>query len=162
MADLAVFVFPNIVANDSDQPYFNRHGYRHPADSVVGRRLATLREPDPEEETCTSDPEQFFDELMTNRVVARGLRRLVRKGGHCVRVEYANSIREGLTELVQDRTAFEEGSLTRSYGGKKSERFFEYLFNDYHRSKVIEDVYHQTGDEDDKEGGYMIGLLRAI
>lgn len=162
VADLAVFVFPNLVANESDQPYFDRHGYKHPRDSVVGRQLAKLREEDPDEETCTSDPDEVYDELMTNRVVARNIRRLMKRGGLCVRVEYSNSIREGLTQLVQDRTAFEEGSLARRYGGRASERFFEYLFDDYHRSKVIEDVYHQTGEEDDRHGGYMIGVLRAI
>lgn len=164
VADLSIFMFPNIVANDDDQPYYDKHGYKHPADSVVGTTLAKLREPDPEDETLgdDQDPELLFDEIMTNRVVARNIRSLTRKGGLCVRVEYANSIREGLTELVQDRTGFEEGSLTRKYGGKKSERFFEYLFGDYHRSKVIEDVYHQTRDDDDKVGGYMMGVLKAI
>lgn len=162
MADLAVFVFPNLVANETDQPYFDKHGYKHPRDSVVGRQLAKLREENPDDETCHTDPDLVYDELMTNRVVARNIRGLVKTGGLCVRVEYSNSIREGLTQLVQDRTAFEEGSLTRRYGGKRPDRFFEYLFNDYHRSKVIEDVYHQTGEEDDKEGGYLIGVLRAV
>jgi hypothetical protein len=77
-------------------------------------------------------------------------------------VEYSNSIREGLTQLVQDRTAFEEGSLDRYFGGKRPERFFEYLHGDYHRSRVIEAVYHQTRDRSDREGGYMTALLRAI
>ena len=164
VADLAIFMFPNIVANDDDQPYYDKHGYKHPADSVVGKTLAKLREPDPEDETVDDDQDTglLFDEIMSNRVVARNIRGLTRKGGLCVRVEYANSIREELTELVQDRTGFEEGSLTRKYGGKKTEQFFEYLFGDYHRSKVIEDVYHQTRDDDDKIGGYMMGVLKAI
>lgn len=164
VADLSIFMFPNIVANDEDQPYYDRHGYKHPADTVVGKALARLREPDPEDETVKDDqdPDLLFDEIMTNRVISRNIRSLTKKGGLCVRVEYANSIREGLTELVQARTGFEEGSLTRRYGGRKSERFFEYLFGDYRRSKVIEDVYHQTRDDDDKVGGYMMGVLRAV
>ncbi|HXI04046.1 MAG TPA: class I SAM-dependent methyltransferase [Candidatus Saccharimonadales bacterium] len=162
LADLVVFTFPQIVASPDEQPYYDKHGYRHPVDRVVGKALARMREPDPEDETGDDDPDELFDELMTNRVVGRNMRQLVRDGGLCVRVEYSNSIREGLTQLVQDRTAFEEGSLDRPYAGRKAERYFEYLFGDYHRSRVIEDVYHQTRDRTDMEGGYMTAVLRAL
>ncbi len=162
IADLVVFIFPNIVAHEDDQPYYNRHGYRHPADSAVCRVLARMREADPEDQTDQPKPAALFDEMMTNRVVARNMRRLLKKGAFCVRVEYSNSVREGLTQLIQDRTAFEEGSLERPFGGKRAERFFEYLYGDYHRSRVIEAVYHQTRDASDREGGYMTSLLRAI
>ncbi len=162
VADLVVFTFPNIVAHEDDQPYYDRHGYRHPVDAAVCRALARMKEPDPEDETSSDKPAQLFDEMMTNRVIARNMRHLVKKGGFCVRVEYSNSIREGLTQLVQDRTAFEEGSLDRPIDGKRAERFFEYHYGDYRRSRVIAAVYHQTRDETDREGGYRTGLLRAI
>jgi len=36
------------------------------------------------------------------------------------------------------------------------------LASAYFRSRVLEDVYLQTGDERDKNGGYLITVLRAI
>jgi methylase of polypeptide subunit release factors len=163
LADVVVFTFPQIVVHPDEQEHYDRHGYKHPADTVVGKALAKMREPEPEDEPPGNQgPESIFDELMTNRVIARSQRRLLKDGGLCVRVEYSNSNREGLTQLVQDRTAFEDGSLERAYGGRKSEQFFKYLWSEYHRSRVIEDVYHQTRDKSDMEGGYMISVLRVI
>ena len=159
MADVVLFAFPNIVAVKADQPYYDKHGYKHRSDQAVARHLSAAREPDPEDETVTEDEETLFDMMMSERVVARNLRRIVTEDGVCVRVDYSGDEREELTELVQTRFSFEDGSLMKPVDGKKAERLFRMARSDYFRSRVIEDVYHQTRDETDNEGGYVISVL---
>ncbi len=161
MADLVIFAFPHIVAVEADQPYYDKHGYRNREDAALARILAASREPDPEEETTTEKPADLFDSLMSGRVVSRNLHRIVERGGLCLRIDYANSERDELTELVWARTAFEEGSTDRPFKGRSAKLFFDLVRSDYFRSRVIEDVYHQTRDKTDMEGGYTITLLRA-
>lgn len=162
MADMVLFAFPNIVAVKADQPYYDRHGYKNKADRAVARYLSAAREPDPEEETVTEDAETLFDMMMSERVVARNLRRIVKEDGVCIRVDYSGDEREELTELVQARFAFEDGSLANPYGGKRADQLFRMVKSAYFRSKVIEDVYHQTKDETDNEGGYVISVLEPV
>jgi SAM-dependent methyltransferase len=161
-ADLLVYCFPNLVATTDDQPYYDKHGYKKKRDTVVARRLAKAREPDPEEETVFDEPDEIFDGLMTGKVISRNIRKLLRRGGYCVRVEYANAPRDELTKLVQQRSAFEEGSLKKKVKSSKAKRLFKLVDSTYVRSKVILDVYHQTRDESDLTGGYLINLLKAI
>lgn len=161
-ADLIVFCFPNIVPHPDEQPYYDKNGYKNKDDVAVAKWLAKAREEDPEEETVTDDEETLLDTLLTNKVISRNIRSLIKKGGYCVRVEYANAPREELTKLVRWRTMFEEGSLDTPMNGKKAEQLFKVVKTEYFNSKVIEDVYHQTNDEDDKEGGYYVVLLKAV
>ena len=67
-----------------------------------------------------------------------------------------------MTGLVQQRLAFEEGSLEEKVDGYQAEQLFTLLNCLYFRSKVTEDVYHQTGEESDKEGGYLLTILAAV
>jgi len=161
-ADLLVFVFPNIVVRGDDQPYYDAHGYRKRKDRAVAKYLAHAREKDPEEETVVDEPEVLLDSLLTAKVISRNLRKLLRRGGACLRAEYSNADRSELTKLVQHRQAFEEGSLKKSLRGTKPKRLFKLLYSRYYRSKVIEDVYHQTRDESDKTGGYFLNGLKAV
>lgn len=161
-ADLVIFAFPNICPHSEEQPYYDKHGYRHRGDASVARYLAKAREPNPEDETVTCSDDELFDSLMTGKVISRNLRGLLKRGGLCVRIEYANAPRHELSDLVRLRWAFEDGSLSASFNGRKSERLFTLLHSDYYRSGVIEDVYHQTRDESDKTGGYFISVLRAV
>lgn len=161
-ADVVLFVFPNIVVSARQK---NCRSYRlrpHKDDVSIGRYLGAAREPDPEDETVTDDPETLFDAMMDDHLVSRNLRSLLKRGGHCVRVEYSNAHRDEFTPLVQQRKAFEEGALDHPVNGRKARRFFRYLKCKYVRSKVIEDVYHQTGDKEDLEGGFSITLLKAV
>lgn len=161
-ADLLVFAFPNIVVRTKDQPYYDLHGYQSRRDDVVAQYLADTREPDPEEETVVDEPDVLYDSLLTSKVISRNLRGLLKRGGICIRAEYSNAPREELTRLVQQRQAFEEGSLKSKLGGKRPKRLFKLMESKYISSKVIEDVYHQTKDESDKEGGYFMNVLKAI
>jgi len=160
-ADLIFFTFPNIVPDPDEQPYYDEHGYEDPSDDKVADYLAHAREEDPDDETVGDESEDLKDTLLSNKVISRNIRSLLKKGGYFIRVEYANAPRDELTELVEARTAFEEGSL-EVIKNKKPVQLFKKIKTQYFKSDVILDVYHQTQDETDKEGGYFITLLQAI
>jgi len=162
-ADAAVFCFPNITASASDQPHYDRHGYRHREDVKVARMLARFREMDPEDEhesDWTAD--DHFDDLMTHKVISRDLRALLRRGGSLTRVEYSNGDRTDLSDLTQWRSLFAEGALEIPIKDERAEVLFRYDGSRYRRSKVILDVYHQTRDKDDMTGGYFIADYTAV
>jgi hypothetical protein len=77
-------------------------------------------------------------------------------------VEYANARREEFQNVVQKQFSFQEGSLDKSLSNRKVLQLFELVRSEYHRSKLMEDTYEQTGDESDKKGGYWISLLKAL
>jgi len=157
-ADLVIFAFPNIVPDPDEQPYYDKHGYEDEGDTNMADYLSEAREPDPEDETVTEDSDDLYDTLLSNKVISRNIRKLLKKGGICIRVEYANDARDELTPLVQQRQAFEEGS----FGGTEAEQIFLLEESKFFESKVIEDVFHQTKDKDDLEGGYFVTILKAI
>ena len=155
-ADVAVFCFPNITASSADQPRYDRNGYKHRRDVAVATMLARFREMDPEDEVSTWSRDEHYDDLMSNKVISRDLRAMLRKKGVLVRVEYSNCERHELSELFQWRSLFAEGALEKPIKEQRAELLFKYLRSRYRRSNVILDVYHQTGDKDDKEGGYFV------
>jgi hypothetical protein len=159
-ADALLFVFPNIVP--PEEPEEEDEDLHHSDDLAVAEYLGQAREPDPEEETVDDDEETLYDSMLTDNVIARNLRGLLKKGGVCVRADYANAPRDELTELVQQRLAFQEGSLAEPVNGFRATQLFTVVGSTYCRSKVLDDVYHQTRDETDKEGGYLISTLVAI
>lgn len=150
-ADLVVFAFPNIITGARERRHCEAV---YGMDRVLARLLAEKRE--------QAGEHVLYDQLFMNRVIARNLRRLLRKGGLCVRVDYSQGSRRELERFDRVATAFEEGSLSAGQGGRKPEKFFDLLYARYYPSDVIRDVYEQTKDEDFLEGGYSISLLRAI
>ena len=112
-------------------------------------------------ENADEDPE-LLQSLLVNRVISKNLRSLVKRGGYCLRVELANARREEFPNVFKKRFSFQEGSLDKSLSDQNLEQPFELLQSEYHRSKVMEDAYEQTGDESDRKGGYWISLLKAL
>jgi hypothetical protein len=104
----------------------------------------------------------FQDAMEQGRRISRNLRRLLVRGGICVRVEYATARREELSRREIDRVAYEEGSLDTVVTGSTTRPWFRVLASAYYRSRVLEDVYQQTADKKDKNGGYIITVLRAL
>lgn len=160
-ADAVTFLFPNLTCAPSDQPYYDRHGYRRPGDVAVAKILARLREMDPEDEVTAADPEELYDGLLTERVVGRNIRGLLRSGGLWFKADYANARREELSSLTQLRTLFGEGALEEPVKELHTEKFFRFSHHRFFKSRVILDVFHQTQDPTDKTGGYFISELRA-
>ena len=97
-----------------------------------------------------------------HRSISFNLRQLLIRDGICVRIEYATMQRHELSRDELMRVAFEEGSLDIDVEGRKPRQWFRLLASTYFRSRVLEDVYQQTADERDKNGGYLITVLRAI
>lgn len=160
-ADAVAFLFPNLTPAPGDQPYYDRHGYKIRLDVKVARILARLREMDPEDEVPTPPPEELFDGLMTDRVISRHIRQLLKPGGLWFKVDYANADRDDLSHLTRIRSLFCEGALHEDVKDLRAETFFRYLRNTFQRSQVILDVYHQTKDPSDKTGGYFISSFKA-
>lgn len=161
-ADAVAFVFPNIAPGPKDQPIYDRNGYLNRADNAVGTMLARFREMDPEDEVSVEDPELRLDGMLTDRVLARNIRGFLKKGGTWIKVDYANALRSELTDLSQWRCLFAEGALEMPIKGFKSEHLFTLKGNDFRRSTVILDVYHQTKDPSDKTGGYFVTDFEAV
>jgi hypothetical protein len=161
-ADAVIFVFPNLTPAPGDQDYYDKHGYKNRMDVKVCTILARLREMDPEDEVNTLDPKDMYEGLMTDRVITRNLRHLLKRGGSCFKVDYANAHRSELSPLTHKRSLFVEGALEEPVKELKSEVFFRYVGDDFHRSQVILDVYHQTKDPSDKTGGYFTCEFVAV
>ncbi len=150
-ADLSLFVFPNMIW-PSLRPN-PRHLGR--TEMLIARRLAR-------EHSREEDPEEVFSFLVLGRLISMDLRRLLRRGGLCVRAEYAAARRDELSRADLARIAFEEGSLDIPVGGERPRELFRVLASAFFRSKVIGDVYEQAGRRRRRGGGYLLTVLRAL
>jgi SAM-dependent methyltransferase len=161
-ADFVTFTFPHILSNlyDLDLNSFLEYlTYSEIENAVIlseGKGVEGVSK-----ENTDEDPD-LLQSLLVNRVISKNLRSLVKRGGYCLRVELANARREEFPEIFQKRFSFQEGSLDKSLSDQSLQQPFELLRSEYHRSKVMEDAYEQTGDESDRKGGYWISLLRAL
>ena len=161
-ADLVTFTFPHILSNLYDldlNSFLELLTYSEIENAMI------LAEDEGMEEVSNEyndeDPD-LLQSLLVNRVISKNLRSLVKRGGYCLRVELANARREEFQEIFQKRFSFQEGSLDKSLSDQSLQQPFELVRSEYHRSKVMEDAYEQTGDESDRKGGYWISLLRAL
>jgi len=145
-ADLVVFCFPNMTPYSDEDEALQEGLRRHAGDWMIAKEL---------------EPE-VPHVLEWNRSISHNLRLLLIRGGICVRVEYATMQRHELSPSELMHVSFEEGSLDIEVKGKKPRQWFRLLASTYFRSRVLEDVFEQTADERDKNGGYLITVLRAI
>ena len=160
-ADLVTFTFPHILSNlyDLDLNSFLEHlTYSEIENAVI---LAEDKGMEEVSNEYTEEDPDLVQSLLVNRVISKNLRSLVKRDGYCLRVELANAKREEFPEIFQKRFSFQEGSLDKSLSDQSIQQPFELVRSEYHRSKVMEDAYEQTGDESDRKGGYWISLLRA-
>jgi SAM-dependent methyltransferase len=147
-ANLAVFCFPNMASVPECGLYLSEN------DRKIAKILARDDDPD--------DTDSIQAGLEQSRVISLNLRRILSRDGICVRVEYATLRREELAPRELVRVAYEEGSLEETVGGLSPRLWFRVAASSYIRSKVLEDVYEQTGDERDRKGGYIITVLKAV
>ena len=159
-AGLVVFAFPNMVPSSTTQDPSAVGAALHDGELAVAEALACRNDPDPS--GPHERPEAILHWLMSGRLVSRDLRRLLVRGGICVRVEYAKVRRHEMSRADLMRISFEEGSLDSEVIGRTVPQWFRVLASCYYRSRVVEDVYQQTGDESDRNGGYVITVLRAL
>ncbi len=159
-ADLVTFTFPHILSNlyhlDLNS-FLEFLTYSEIENAVIlAEGVEELSKGQTDE-----DPD-VLQSLIVNRIISKNLRSLVKRGGYCLRVEYANARREEFQNVFKKQFSFQEGSLVKSLSNRKIQQLFELVRSEYHRSKVMEDTYEQTGDESDKKGGYWISLLKAL
>jgi SAM-dependent methyltransferase len=157
-ADLAVFCFPNMVPF-SDEDRFRRNPLSN-RDRAIARSLSLAVENGFGMGDHNAAANQLA--LEQGRCISLNLRRMLVTGGICVRVEYATMQRHELSPLELSHVSFEEGSLDSAVEGKMPSQWFRFVASTFFRSKVLEDVYEQTGDERDRNGGYLITVLRAV
>ena len=161
-ADLVTFTFPHILSNLYDldlNSFLEFLTYSEIENAVI---LAEDKGMEEVSNEYTDEDPDLLQSLLVNRVISKNLRSLVKRGGYCLRVELANARREEFPEIFQKRFSFQEGSLDKSLSDQSLQQPFELVRSEYHRSKVMEDAYEQTGDESDRKGGYWISLLRAL
>jgi len=145
-ADLVIFCFPNMMTF-SDEEFVPEDGFRPNRDDWA---ITKYLEPD--------NP----NALQWHRAISYNLWRLLAPDGICVRVEYATVNRDELSPPELQMVSFEEGSLDTRVGSRMPRQWFRVLASAYFRSRVLEDVYQQTEDERDQNGGYLITVLRAV
>lgn len=161
-ADLVTFTFPHILSNLYDlniNSFLEFLTYSEIENAVI---LSEGKGVEDVSKENTDEDHDLLQSLLVNRVISKNLRSLVKRGGYCLRVELANARREEFPNVFQKRFSFQEGSLDKSLSDQSLLQPFELLRSEYHRSKVMEDAYEQTGDESDRKGGYWISLLRAL
>lgn len=154
-ADLVTFTFPHILSNLYHLDLDSFLEFLTYSEIENGVNLA-------ESIDENTDKDVLLRSLLVNRIISKNLRSVLRRGGHCIRVELANTRRQEFSKTLQKRYSFEEGSLEKSVSDRKLNQYFQLIHSEYHRSKVIEDVYEQTSDETDRKGGYWISLLKAL
>jgi SAM-dependent methyltransferase len=158
IADVVTYVFPNMVpVRKNERPAVE---LLNPTAISMARHLAWSRDAD--DGAGKDRPAAVYANLLCGRLVSLNLRHLLKPGGICVRVEYGSVRRAELTGLELLRVEFEEGSLGNPVGGSRPDPWFRVLASCYFRSRVIEDVYHQSREEADRSGGYCITVLRAL
>ena len=160
-ADLVVYCFPNMIPSRIEEKMSGPGFHLDKQDQKSARSLSRAREPG-DGDYDLPKPQTIRRTLEYGRSVSKNLRNLLVQGGTCVRAEYATTRRHEWSPLELLQVSFEEGSLDTAMDGTKIRPWFRVLASAYFRSRVMEDVFQQTGDRRDKNGGYLITILRAI
>jgi SAM-dependent methyltransferase len=160
-ADLVVFCFPNMMSYPGWEGSWAESFQVGKIDRTIARSLSLAEDPSRGGEELP-DPLEVQSTLEQGRCISRNLRRLLVRGGICVRVEYATTRRHEWSALELQQVSFEEGTLEMRVDGVSPRKWFSVLASAYFRSRVLEDVYQQTGDKRDRNGGYLITVLQAL
>ena len=160
-ADLVVYCFPNMIPSRTEEKMKSPEFHLGKQDQKIARSLSQAREPG-DDDCDIPKPQTIRRTLEYGRSISKNLRNLLVQGGTCVRAEYATTRRHEWSPLELLQVSFEEGSLDIAMDGTKIRPWFRLLASAYFRSRVLEDVFEQTEDERDTNGGYLVTILRAI
>ncbi len=153
-ANMALFTFPNMLSSGTAD-WLELKPMLSAADLRAARAISI-------EGADTHSRASAYLGLLRNRSVARNLRALLFRGGHCVRVEYGGVPRDQMTRAERMWAAFEEGTFDGAASPGSQKPWFRIVASAYIRSGAIEDVHHQSGRMCDTHGGYQITILRAV
>jgi SAM-dependent methyltransferase len=163
IGDLCVWCFPNLIHDENHLDQYNDNGYQDQSWVNQAHKLAHFREMDPDEcQDQDSTVDDRLDEYLSQRVIHKNICGILKPKGLFVKIEYANCNRNELSDLTLMRSAFMEGTLAHTIKEHQTTPFFKLIHSEYHKSEVILDVYEQTKDETDKEGGFTINIFEKL
>lgn len=160
-ADLVIYCFPHMIPSAAERISGEHELCLSKSDRKIAESLSYMVD-EYDRAWSGSNPASNRLGLMQGRHISLNLRRMLVRGGICLRVEYATMPRHALSPLELAHVSFEEGSLDSPVEGRMPRQWFRLVASSFCWSRVLEDVYEQTGDERDKDGGYLITVLRAV
>ena len=153
-ADIVIFSFPDFRADEEKK--WIKHWSKHFADDHAEAKFLRRKH------------KKFYDdsdhspvsELFIKRIAGRNIIDMCKPGGLIFRVEYSACKRGDCEEGFMEEMHFWEciKPLDKAFARKERKElvFAKKLRSKFYRSDVIHDVYAQTGDDDDLDGGFFI------
>jgi SAM-dependent methyltransferase len=157
IADVVLFLFPNITINSRERRLVRKQLNTDSLSLKTAKFLAKWNEVDSD-----FPADESLEDILDSRAITSNIHRILKKGGFWFHVEYANAPRNQWDEVDQVTTLFEESAWNVSIGTQELPREFQLIKCLYFRSSVMLDVYEQSGDPEDRDGGYVISVLRAL
>lgn len=157
IADVVLFLFPNITINSKERRLVRKQVNAGQLTLKAAKFLAKWNEVDSDFPSG-----ECLEDILDSRAITSNIHRILKKGGFWFHVEYANASRNQWDEVDQITTLFEESAWPVSIGTDEIKREFHLIKSLYFRSSVMLDVYEQSGDPDDRNGGYIISVLQAL
>lgn len=157
LADVVLFLFPNITINTKERRLIRKQVNTDPLTLKTAKFLAKWNEVDSDFQA-----DECLDDILDSRAITSNIRQILKKGGFWFHVEYANAPRNQWDEVDQITTLFEESAWPVSIGTTEIHREFRLIKSLYFRSSVMLDVYEQSGDPEDRDGGYVISVLQSL
>jgi methylase of polypeptide subunit release factors len=156
-ADVVLFLFPNITISSRERRLIRKQTETDPLILKTAKFLAKWNEVDSD-----FHADECLDDIFDARAITSNIHKILRKGGFWFHVEYANAPRHEWDEIDQITTLFEESAWPVSVGTTQIRTEFRLIKSWFFRSAVMLDVYEQSGDPEDRDGGYIISVLESL
>lgn len=160
LADVVVFSFPDFRADDEKKwiKHWSKHFPEDYAEAKYLRRHHKKAYPDSDHSPVS--------ELFIKRVAGRNIIDMCKPGGLIIRVEYSACKRGDCDEGFMEEMHFWEciKPLHKTFVRKERKQliYAKKLRSKFYRSDVIHDVYAQTGDDDDLDGGFFVTAYERV
>ena len=160
LADIVVFSFPDFRADDEKK--WIKHWSKHfPEDYAEAKFLRKHHK------KCYPDSDHSsVSELFIKRIAGRNIINMCKPGGSIYRVEYSACKRSDCDEGFMEEMQFWEciKPVDKSFLRKQRKPLIlaKKRRSKFIRSDVIHDVYAQTGDDDDLDGGFFITAYERL
>ena len=165
-ADIVCFSFPDF-REDDDGKAIRRLKKKFPDDWKWSKKVQVEIDAEAAEED-DEDPHDMGDEerLFYDRCGMRSVRKLAKTGALMVRVDYAPGDLDTWADCYVTQFEWVCGcsvppGKAKSRVHRREALFSRFLGCAYRKSKVMQDVYAQTKDEDDKVGGFAVSVFKA-
>ena len=158
-AEILVFSFPDFRV-DGEKKWVKKWKAIYPDDWDECKRLVRkLKKIYPDAEHSTTY------ELFIKRIANRNILSMCKKGALVFRIEYSACKRSECDECYLEEMAFYEcvKPSHKRLKGERRKRITAAKMTEsvFFKSKVVQDVFAQTGNQEDKEGGFFISVFRV-